>query len=728
VKSGVKFPHLGMHDPGRAALRSAARGAIAFPAVLAVSVRAITGTQAATFALFGVITLVLLVEFGGPLRSRLIAYLALAGAGAAGVALGTWCSRDAWLAAGTMALVAFATLFSGVINGYFAAAAPAAILTFVFAATIPMPFSVVPARLAGWSLAAVAGIGAQLLLWPSRPDMTLRREAAQACLTLADLSVATFARSQQPAADGIQAARTAVSVLRRRFLETPHRPSGPTARQAAFGKLVEELDWLLSLLAAPGDAPAAGACPRETAASVGASVAALRAAAGRLAGRPEQPALLRLNRTRQTAATVLAQRLAELPVKPDGPDLTAALETAARTRMLSYTTQQIMVYAFAVAGKPLIPPGDEPVARQRLAQGRRPARQVVRQFVMEHASARSVWFRNSVRGAVGLAIAVYIARWSGGQHAFWVVLGTLSVLRTSALGTSRSILRVLTGTVLGIALGAALIAAIGADRPLLWAVLPPAVVAASYVPKVAPVVPGQLGFSVVLLVTFNLIEPVGWQIGLVRVQDVAIGCAVSLVVGLLLWPRGAARLLHQTLAAAYRRNAAYAAAAEARLTSRAGAESTGAAAWAAAVATDRLDDAFRQYLAERGPGQASRTSVAALVAGAGRVREAARSMSSLTDTADHPPSLEPCAHILDAEARAMHSWYVALAESLVQSDAIPELPADGMTGSQQLLACMDDAVVAHGQAPLGPALSLLWAYQHLRILRLAAEHLRSHAA
>jgi uncharacterized membrane protein YccC len=35
------------------------------------------------------------------------------------------------------------------------------------------------------------------------------------------------------------------------------------------------------------------------------------------------------------------------------------------------------------------------------------------------------------------------------------------------------------------------------------------------------------------------VSPAGWRVGLVRIEDVALGCAVSLVVGLLFWPRGA---------------------------------------------------------------------------------------------------------------------------------------------------------------------------------------------
>ena len=46
----------------------------------------------------------------------------------------------------------------------------------------------------------------------------------------------------------------------------------------------------------------------------------------------------------------------------------------------------------------------------------------------------SVWLQNSLRGAAGLAIAVYIAQRTGVQHGFWVVLGTLSVLDQTLWG------------------------------------------------------------------------------------------------------------------------------------------------------------------------------------------------------------------------------------------------------------------------------------------------------
>src|SRR5438874_6267053 len=209
---------LSVSDPGLASLRSAARAAIVMPCVFAIADKAIAEPQLATFAAFGSFALLVLVEFGGPMRSRLVAYVSLACVGAANIALGTLCSRNAWLAAGAMALLGFAILFSGVIDGYLAAAATAALLPYILAATIPAPLSVLSARLEGWALAAGAAICAQMLLWPQRPQSSLRRDAARACLALAELAEAELAGDRQAVADRTHAAGQAVGALRRRFL------------------------------------------------------------------------------------------------------------------------------------------------------------------------------------------------------------------------------------------------------------------------------------------------------------------------------------------------------------------------------------------------------------------------------------------------------------------------------------------------------------------------------
>ena len=239
----LRLPRLELGDPQLTSLKSAARAAIVIPAVFALADKVIQEPQTALFAAFGSFAMLVLVDFTGPSRSRFVAYVVLAFGGAANIVVGTLCSRNAWLAAGAMAVVGFVILFSGVINGYFAAGATSAILTFVLPVTIAAPVSALPSRLEGWALAAGAGICAHMLLWPARPPAALRADAARACRSLADLADPSVPREPSAAA-----ARDAVAGLRRRFLATPHRPAGPTGPTAALASLVDELDWLLSFL------------------------------------------------------------------------------------------------------------------------------------------------------------------------------------------------------------------------------------------------------------------------------------------------------------------------------------------------------------------------------------------------------------------------------------------------------------------------------------------------
>jgi uncharacterized membrane protein YccC len=244
-----------------------------------------------------------------------------------------------------------------------------------------------------------------------------------------------------------------------------------------------------------------------------------------------------------------------------------------------------------------------------------------------HTSMRSVWFRSSARGAVALAVAVAVADLSGVQHGFWVVLGTLSVLRTNAAATGSSVLRALLGTAAGFVVGAALLLAIGTSPVALWVALPIAVLVASYTPGTAPFAAGQAAFTVTVLVVFNLLAPAGWQVGLLRIEDVALGCAVSLAVGALFWPRGAAAVVGDDLADAFRRGAAYLG--QAVSWALGPASDISGASVAAVTAGIRLDEALRGYLAERGTKRATQDDLWGLVTGATRLRLTAHSLASL---------------------------------------------------------------------------------------------------
>ena len=642
----MRLPRPEIADPGFSSLKSAARAAIVMPAVFAVAYQLIQQPQTAVFASFGSFAMLVLVDFGGPPMSRFIAYLSLAVSGAVLVVVGTLCSRNPWVAAAAMAVVGFVILFSGVINGYFAAGGTAAILAFVLPVALPAPVAEIPWRLAGWGLAAGAGICAVMLLWPPHRSATLRGDAARACRALANLTDCAFAADQQAtAASAAAAAQQAVDSLRARLAASPHQPTGPTGQAAALAGLIDELGWLLRSLLAMSAAPRTELCRAENSESMAAAAAVLRASGAALAGRDERPDTDRLDRAQDAAVRALAARFSELPPNWDDQAVQGLLERSFRTRTVCYSTRQIAGYALTVSGSTspqrsgLLSPEPDQAIRRGTGLGRTGAAQglaplpaavfAVRRFASDHVGARSVWFRNSVRGAVGLAVAVYIAQRSGLQHSFWVVLGTLSVLRSTALSTGRSVLSALAGTAAGIIVGAALLLAVGSNTAVLWGVLPLAVLVAAYAPRVISFAAGQAAFTVVLVVLFNIIQPTGWKVGLIRIEDVAIGFAVSLGVGLVFWPRGAATVLRENMAAAYSKGADYVAITASMLSGTGDAADPGRAEQAAVVAIHRLDDAFRQYLAERSAKRTSPESAARLVAGPSRLLRAGRSMAVL---------------------------------------------------------------------------------------------------
>jgi hypothetical protein len=698
----------------KAALKTAARAAIVMPAVFAFADTVIGQPQTSIFAAFGSFAMLVLVDVEGPPLPRMCAYLALTAVGATFITTGTLCSRNAWLGAGVMAVIGFCVLMSGVINGYIAALSTGALLTFVLPVTIPAPNSAIPDRLEGWALAAGAGICAVMLLWPSRRRADLQHDAARAMR-----AVAQAAAVPDGADVNLREARDAVDRLGRRSLGSQHRPTGPTGRTAALAALPDELDWLLSFLGPPVIASGG----EQDAEAMAATAAVLMAGAERLDGRDERPDFQRLDAARAAVAQAEVRRLLELPADASDEALREVVEPPFRIRAATYSARQLGGYALRATGADA-PELDQSDVAQPSGGG---ALEATERLAAEHAGLGSIWFRNSVRGAVGLAVAVFIAQRTGLQHGFWVVLGTLSVLRSNALATGWSVLSALAGTAAGIVLGALLVIAIGTHQAVLWGVLPIAVLVAAYAPRGISFAAGQAGFTVVLFVLFNLIQPVGWSVGLVRVEDVAIGFAISLGVGVLFWPRGAASLLRDHLATAFGRGSEYVVATARESVTGAAAAEAARAARAADGAAHRLDDAFRLYLAERSAGDFKVEEVAAFVGGAGRVRRAGQSLAALGQMADPATRLQRCGENLDRELHALHAWFAALGYAIVNRGAVPPPHIRDDEGRSRLLICVRDAVRTGDDGAARAALLLLWTSQHIDNLWRLEAHLGERA-
>lgn len=704
-------------DPGMFVLKGALRAAMVVPLAFALSLVAIDAKQMALFAAFGSMALLVFADFGGPRRARLRAYLLLLAVGAVLIVLGTLCSRSTWLATIAMGLVAFAILFAGVLDDYVVAARAAVTLTFVLPVMVPANAAEIPTRLAGWGLAGALCVPATLLLWPARPRSALRREAARAARSLAEL-VEAMSQGDRPAADiAAQDTHTATVAVRGRFVSMTQRPSGTTGPTAALARLIEDLGWVLRVAERlPALASTVAPCPTERAEIEAAAAAALLGVAARLeGGGSDLPLeLARLREAHDVFGRAQLEHFEQMQPDRDEAEAEIELDEAYRLRALSFGVLQAGQDALHACEDRAKAASEQPL-RTRINTARR--------LVGAHASTRSVWLRNSLRWAVGLALAVLVGQLADLQNSFWIVLGTMSVLRSSALSTSATIASALLGTLGGIVVGGLIVVAVGGDRAVLWAVLPFAVLLAAYAPQAISFAAGQGAFTIVVLVLFNLIHPAGWRVGLVRVEDVAIGASVSLLVGLLLWPRGATAILRGAIGAAYDGAAHYLDATITALLGGGGQADSSLAAREAFDTAQLLDAAMRDYLANSASGRRRIDDLTLLATGAGRVRRVARllqdahSFMRLAPIDDALPRLARARDALDAERRARCDWYESFggAIALATSSPDPEL----IDASRENAPTPNGSVVLEhvtGGERLQPGLAIAWAHRHLDVL------------
>ena len=108
-----------------------------------------------------------------------------------------------------------------------------------------------------------------------------------------------------------------------------------------------------------------------------------------------------------------------------------------------------------------------------------------------------------------------VANLTGVQHSFWVVLGTLSVLRSNALSTGQNVAPRAARHGRGLRRRRACSSRWSApNTTLLWVLLPLAVLLAGLAPAAISFAAGQAAFTLTLLILFNILAPAGWRIGL----------------------------------------------------------------------------------------------------------------------------------------------------------------------------------------------------------------------
>jgi uncharacterized membrane protein YccC len=600
----------------------ALRATLVMPGLFALTSQVIKNPQIATYAAFGSFATLVFAGFGGTRREKLTAHLGLAVVGSVLLVIGTAVNATVALAAVVTVPVAFVVLFGGIAGANAASATTAALLAYVLAAASPGTISMVPSRLAGWWLASAVGTLAVLLIGPRASVDRLQASAGRAARAMSDeLALRLEDRATLDDRARSSDAERAMSIA---FTATPYRPSGLSARSEALGHVVEDLEWVGSLLSDVTREGVALASASETDERLlQKTVAVLRDTGIVLEGGEVRPCVESLEQ-----ATIEA---AQLEGKQNGELDRSSIDRAFHARLIATASRNASIDSLIALGRVL----PEVVTAERARwQGRlvdplldrSPRYSGARQLV-DHATVRSVWFLNSARGAVALAAAVAAADLLNVQHGFWVVLGALSVLRTNAASTGANALRALAGTSVGFFIGAALILLIGSHPDALWAALPVAVLAATYTPGTAPFAVSQAAFTVTLSLLYNILVPVGWRVGVIRIEDVGLGAGVSIVIGLLFWPRGAGAVVGDDLAENFHLGGVYL---------------VQATSWALGLRSERpsvaipleraslrLDSALRALAIETGTKRFPRAALWKLVGRAMRLRLTAQSLALL---------------------------------------------------------------------------------------------------
>ncbi len=295
-------------------------------------------------------------------------------------------------------------------------------------------------------------------------------------------------------------------------------------------------------------------------------------------------------------------------VPGDPADFVASLEPSFRAQEISFAISEIAANVEIAVAAEARSWRDRLLGHQA---GGLPTRLTsARARVTAHADRHSVWLRNSIRAPSRSASRCWSRPRSGWTTRSGWCSGRWSVLRSNAVTTGQSALKALAGTAIGFGIGAFLPVGRPGQHGL------PVDPAADRDPDRRARADrdhlhgrsGGVHRPAADPVRDHRASPAG-EPASIRLEDIAVGCLVSLLAGALFWPRGARAALGRAFDEAFCDNARYFRGAvefgvtRCDLTRRAVYPAGDRAQ--ALGAMQRLDDAFRGYLAERGTKRAA---------------------------------------------------------------------------------------------------------------------------
>ena len=544
----VAWAWLRARDPGLVTVRRAARVAIVACVGFYACRYGLGNPVLATYALFGTVALGALSQLPGTAAQRARTLLAVLPAGAVLVTAGTLLSITNWTAAAGMFVLGFLVTYAGVGGPRLVGLVNGMQLLYILPCFPPYDPHSLGYRLAGLALAVLLLVVAELTLWPERPPVPYQHRLAHAVRALADClggladAVDGDSRARERLAAQLTDAAEAAEAIRPSRLPPIQRPASAGRRDRALsqagGAARLALGRTVDLFFEDGPQPLGAG---DVATLLRQAAASARAAAAALDGTGSAPDL-------DPIADALAGfRAARLRMVPDAvhPD---RLRLGALALVVADGVKVVVTAVRVATGAPIhpdpTPPGAQPGP---FWYAYRPTATLWWHRFRENLTPRSVYFQGALRLALALAAARLLAGLLDLSHGFWVLLATLTLLRTSAADTRSALRPALVGTVAGAVLAGGLLVVV-ADPQVYVIALPLAMLIGF---AAGPLLgPGwaQALFTVVIAMVFAQVAPPDWRLAEARLLDVAVGAGVGLLIGLFAWPRGGAGELHRATA------------------------------------------------------------------------------------------------------------------------------------------------------------------------------------
>jgi uncharacterized membrane protein YccC len=550
---------LEVKDPGLVAVKHAVRVTLAACLAFYFSLYVLNDSQMATFASFGCIAFGAFSEVTGEPWERTKTYAVGLLAGIILVTLGTALAVNTWAAVAGMFVVGFAIAYAGVGGPRVVGVANGLQLLYILPSFPPYLPEALGSRLTGLILAVVLLAIADRVLWPPPVPTPFRHRLAEAIRAVRDRLVLLLEAvgDRQPSAQSAHAESDGEISLRLSRIPPLERPTGPGRRDRAAVHAATLLRGAESRVAAlaelahqhrPAVAHDAGARLLDvTARSLGESAEVLARAPDDHADRSSpgpDPAPVE-----DTLAQYVRRREALAASVDLDHDLPTRLRSAVAVEELAVWTRDLAEATQLMQGERVREPTAQSLAEPFWYANRSTASLWLRRFV-GHFTPRSVFFQNAIRLAIGLAAARLIAGELDLSHGFWMLLATLTLMRTSVATTRAAVVPAFLGTVAG-GLLAAVILALAAGNSVVYEVAFPFVMLIALVAgPLGGVVAGQAMFTLLVAMLFAQMAPVSWRLAEVRVFDVVLGGLLGAVVGLLVWPRGARAEMRRTTKAA----------------------------------------------------------------------------------------------------------------------------------------------------------------------------------